>query len=230
MSVECPYCQKTFKNIKTLCSGHLKRIHNIDSKTYYDTYMKKEDEDKCLVCKKQTDFISLKLGYKKFCCAKCKFRTTQYRENLSKGINNSIKFKQAKETDEYRNKQRQNKIALYKNNPDVKEKISNTLKEKHKNDPKIFEKASTAITKAIIAGKLRTRYFYDNINFDSSWEIIFYIGMKLLNKNIKRNTTSLSYSYSDGIIRKYIPDFIVEGKLYEVKGLHFLKIEILMVK
>lgn len=223
MSIQCPFCDKTFSSLKVMASGHLMRVHGINSKTYYDTFLYKKDEDKCVICGNTTPFISLKKGYNNVCCGACKFKTKEYRYNLKKGINNSTKFKEAKQKDEYKNKHRENKLKLYENNPEIKEQISNSLKEYHKNDPNAFEKASNAITTAIAEGKLRTRYFYDNTNFDSSWEIIFYIAMKLNNKDIKRCDFKIPYSYIDNITRNYVPDFIINGELYEIKGLHFFE-------
>ena len=62
---------------------------------------------------------------------------------------------------------------------------------------------------------------YDNLTFDSSWEIIVYQYCKKYNipceyqPNIK-----LEYSF-ENILHIYHPDFIINNKLYEVKGNHF---------
>ena len=52
-------------------SLHIKRNHNLDSKTYYDTYDLKPGENKCEVCGNPTSFIRLSEGYRRF-CIKCK--------------------------------------------------------------------------------------------------------------------------------------------------------------
>lgn len=50
---------------------HLKKIHFTTSKEYYDSFFKKQDEGICKVCKKETKFLSIKRGYRKYCSNKC---------------------------------------------------------------------------------------------------------------------------------------------------------------
>ena len=66
------------------------------------------------------------------------------------------------------------------------------------------------------------RYCYDSINFDSSWELAFYIYHKSLNHSIKHEPIELRYVYND-VEHSYYPDFEVDGKLYEIKGDQFFK-------
>ena len=70
----------------------------------------------------------------------------------------------------------------------------------------------------------RKRIFHDNIWFDSSWEIEVY-------DFLKENHIQFEYSPSISILYEYDcrqytyhPDFIVNGKLYEVKGDHFFRV------
>lgn len=125
MFIQCPFCDKTFSSLKVMSSGHLKRVHGIDAKTYYDTFLYKKDEDKCVICGNTTPFISLKKGYKNVCCGACKFKTKEYKYNLKKGINNSTKFKEAKQKDEYKNNVKiitnidEYKILLLEHNIDI---------------------------------------------------------------------------------------------------------------
>ena len=69
----------------------------------------------------------------------------------------------------------------------------------------------------------RKKIIYNDISFDSSWEVIVY---QYCEKN------NLSYEYQPEIRFKYYyndkqhiyqPDFLIEGKLYEVKGDHFFE-------
>lgn len=69
-------------------------------------------------------------------------------------------------------------------------------------------------------GNYRTqRYYYDNIIFDSSWELITYIYFKHKNINIQRCYFSYKYIY-DNKEHVYFPDFYLPdtNKLIEVKG------------
>lgn len=66
--------------------------------------------------------------------------------------------------------------------------------------------------------KEQKRYLYKGINFDSSWELAFYIWH--IDHNIKfeyQPDIMFQYEY-DGKIYTYHPDFMVNGKLYEIKG------------
>lgn len=69
---------------------------------------------------------------------------------------------------------------------------------------------------------IRTTSFrnIDNIYFDSSWEYAFWKYHK--DKNIEIKREPVAFEYFDNEKRKtYIPDFEVEGKLYEIKGDQF---------
>ena len=50
---------------------HIKMIHHLSTKEYYDLYMKQPEEGICPVDDKDAPFLSLKEGYQKHCCAKC---------------------------------------------------------------------------------------------------------------------------------------------------------------
>jgi endogenous inhibitor of DNA gyrase (YacG/DUF329 family) len=67
--MKCEICGREFKNFKTL-ARHL-RTHKITSKNYYDKYLKKEGEGICPICGKETNYINLNKGYRKFCSKKC---------------------------------------------------------------------------------------------------------------------------------------------------------------
>lgn len=70
----------------------------------------------------------------------------------------------------------------------------------------------------------RKRIFHDNIWFDSSWEIEVYDFLKENHVPFGYSPSiSIPYEY-DGRQYTYHPDFIVNGKLYEVKGDHFFRV------
>lgn len=64
------------------------------------------------------------------------------------------------------------------------------------------------------------KYSFDNIMFDSSWELIFYVFQKEHNNNISRVDEPIMFEFN-GKVHSYFPDFIVNGVLYEVKGDQF---------
>ena len=59
--------------------------------------------------------------------------------------------------------------------------------------------------------------WYKGFFCDSSWELAFVIYCLEHNLDIKRNTEKRKYIWN-GVVKNYIPDFIVEGSLTEVKG------------
>ncbi len=62
-------------------------------------------------------------------------------------------------------------------------------------------------------------YLYDNKKFDSSYELAYYIWLQHLGKQfIYHPETPLEYLGSDGKKHWYMPDFLIEGKFYEIKG------------
>ena len=66
----------------------------------------------------------------------------------------------------------------------------------------------------------RSRYCYNDMYFDSSYELIYYIWALDNGHNIERCTKSFEYEV-DGTTHLYIPDFIDDGRLVEIKGEHF---------
>lgn len=72
-----------------------------------------------------------------------------------------------------------------------------------------------------IRRKASKRYTYQNEQFDSSWELAFYIYCKDHNKKVLRETKSFSFT-ANNRIHYFFPDFEVDGKLFEIKGDQFL--------
>lgn len=68
----------------------------------------------------------------------------------------------------------------------------------------------------------RKKYIYDNMAFDSSWEVAYWIYCVENGHTIRRCSTKISYEYN-GETFFYEPDFEVDGELVEIKGLQFFK-------
>ena len=66
------------------------------------------------------------------------------------------------------------------------------------------------------------RYEYNNLKFDSQWELYFYIYLEDHNKKFTYQPTFFTYIHN-GKEHKYYPDFEVEGQLIEIKGDQFFK-------
>jgi hypothetical protein len=59
--------------------------------------------------------------------------------------------------------------------------------------------------------------WYKNIWCDLTWELAFIIWCESNGKSIIRNTGYFKYEF-EGKTRRYLPDFIVDGQLVEIKG------------
>lgn len=59
--------------------------------------------------------------------------------------------------------------------------------------------------------------WYKGIFCDSSWELAYVLWCRDKGKNIKRNTERFDYEYN-GKAHQYLPDFLVDGELVEIKG------------
>jgi hypothetical protein len=59
--------------------------------------------------------------------------------------------------------------------------------------------------------------WYKGFFCDSSWELAYIIHCLDHNIEIKRNTEKRQYIW-EGVVKNYIPDFIVQGTVTEVKG------------
>lgn len=74
-----------------------------------------------------------------------------------------------------------------------------------------------------IQDKCRQKYIYQNIGFDSSPEIAFYIYHKDNNIDFEYQP-NISFKYVfDNKVHKYFPDFKVGDQYFEIKGDHFFK-------
>ena len=68
----------------------------------------------------------------------------------------------------------------------------------------------------------KKKYVYESLSFDSSWELAFYIMNKDAGHKVVREPLMIPYE-SRGITYYYIPDFSVNGSLYEMKGSQLIK-------
>lgn len=65
------------------------------------------------------------------------------------------------------------------------------------------------------------KYGFDDNLFDSSWELAYYIWLKDKGISFEYHTQKIDYIGDDGKNHVYFPDFIVNGKIVEIKGDHF---------
>ena len=105
--VKCEICGKKFIGYNGL-SKHIKKIHNIISKDYYDKFLKKEREGICNFCGKEPKFKSLVNGYQKYCNLKCSNGCKDRKEIFKKSYASN-------DINKVRKKREQTNLKLYGN-------------------------------------------------------------------------------------------------------------------
>ena len=80
----CQICGKDFKS-----ASHIKKKHNIDSKTYYDTYL--GNIGTCKICGKPTAFDGINVGYKTYCSIKCAQNDPEVRNRVTANTKKNLK-------------------------------------------------------------------------------------------------------------------------------------------
>lgn len=284
--IECKICGCAFLSNNSL-GKHIKRTHHIETKEYYDKFLKKPNEGFCKECNNPTRYWSLTRGYLSYCSNYCVTHskevylkvektnlerygvkaTTQNKDVLNKrkennlkkygveytsqlesvkennkktclekyGVTNVSKINEIKEkkaetcfnhygvtvytqTDEY--KKRYKEICLEKYGV---ENVSQADEIKYKKEQTILKNYGVTnpnYSKEIQSYKAK-RYCYNNIMFDSSWELGYYIWLKDNNIEFEYHP-DISFEYiKDNKIHRYYPDFKVNNELQEIKGTQF---------
>lgn len=183
MSIEdkeliCKICNKHCDNIRKL-SSHITATHKIKIKKYYDEYLKKEEEGKCIICGKPTNFKNFTFGYRLYCSNKCctlhtwinrteddkqqiceKIKDTKYRKYGDENYNNREQYKQTciqkygctstNQVEEIKNKKINTWLNLYGvDNPRKAEEIKNKIKETFYNNYGCYATKSEEIQEKI---------------------------------------------------------------------------------
>ena len=120
---------------------------------------------------------------------------------------------------------------VHNNSKEATEKRKQTIKQRYGINPlcskEALEKArQTCLLKygeeystrlpAFRAANFST-YKYNNLYFDSSWELAFYIYNTDLNGKIEREPEKLTYYFNDAK-HYYFPDFKIDNQLFEIKS------------
>ena len=107
---------------------------------------------------------------------------------------------------------------------EVQEKMRNTCMKKYKS-PTFLHSASfkKQMKKRYgVEHPLVSKLSYNKENFDSSWELAFYIYYSYQGFTVTRPKTAIPYTYENKT-HFYYPDFEIDGQLYEIKGDQFFK-------
>ena len=159
-------------------------------------------------------------------------KTYNFHKTTDKNFTNNIKEKMIKTCNEKYN------TDWYRQTEEYNDKIKATNNKKYGSDyfftsktgkQKIEESmlknwgVRSPMQNPIIRNKTKRKYTYNNINFDSSWEIAFYIWLKDHNIRFEYHSCNLQYEFKNKI-HYYEVDFkLWNNTLIEIKGNHLLK-------
>lgn len=88
--IKCKVCNREFKSVHSIAI-HLRNLHDLSQKEYYDKYLKSKNDGLCKICGKPTKFLSLSKGYKDCCCSACTLE-------LHYGVRNVFQLESTKES------------------------------------------------------------------------------------------------------------------------------------
>ena len=125
----CKICKKEYQNYLGLCS-HINQTHKINSKEYYDKYLKRENEGICLECGKETKFCSIEKGYAKFCSCKCTSSSKETQRKKKETCLKNFGVDNPSKSQEIKDKKKQSYIKNYEvENPSKSQEIKDKIKE-----------------------------------------------------------------------------------------------------
>lgn len=228
----CKYCGKEFDSDVKL-GGHITKCKNNPNTTNNINKIKSTKHKnakfniyklKCAVCGNVYEVFmteyKYKIGaYKKCCCKKCSNTLTVKHPknrniNISKGLQKFLKTQQ--------NKNPKIKICEECGKEYIQLNASKfcskdcMIKHKHKKLSNLAKLHNFGGFNQTSLVKYHTGYF-NGIRYDSSWELAFLLYHFDNNIPIKRCNEIRTYTI-DGVQKRYFPDFIVNNKIYEIKG------------
>jgi len=134
--IKCKICNKEVNSYRAL-GIHIKKSHNINSKDYYDKYLKKEEKEGfCIVCEKPTKFLSLMRGYSTHCSISCGVKDPEAQKKCKESCIKKYGKEHASQSEEVKEKMRKtclDKFGVESNLqlPEVREKSQKILIEKY---------------------------------------------------------------------------------------------------
>lgn len=92
----CLICYKEFKKPHGLGS-HVVYVHKLTKQEYYDKFYKKEGEGICVICSKETKFLTCLKGYSSCCSGKCSsiWGWKKLRQNSEKYNKSKVNYSRA---------------------------------------------------------------------------------------------------------------------------------------
>ena len=224
----CLRCGKETKNNTKFCSSNCANKYN--AKIQSETQKNKSPEEKLKILEKkkqtslknwgtespmQSDIVKDKLKQSNLRSLEKEAREIDV--EISR-LDVKLDYMLNRLNEEYRQKCKETNLEhhgkeWYTQTEEFKEKSKQSIQNKYGVD-----NASQSLW---VQSKKHYKYFYDNLKFDSSWELAFYIYHKDNGYKIEREPCKFKYTYKNKI-HYYFPDFRIDDKLYEIKGRQFL--------
>lgn len=231
INYKCQICGKECASFKSMFR-HIRIEHKMYSKEYYDKFYKKPDEGKCVVCGKQTKYVNTIIGYRRYCSVQCNHSTEEFKDSVREGMKNSEHWQKVSNSKEFRKNlseghkngnyvQNIMKTKEYKDNM-RKSVLSSEKWIKAQQDPERKNKLSIIASKRAENGEMYIKYKFENKTFSSSYELAYYIWLKDNNINFIYQADSIPFDFY-GVTKHYVPDFKINDRLVEIKGIHFFE-------
>ena len=212
--VKCAVCGKYIS--ECALSSHLNWSHQLSYKEYFDNYVEPFPHI-CPYCNERERKWIGRGGVKyRLCCQNKECKSKCYSEHNAGGLPNTVKKIQATKllkygSRGYNNPQKRESTCISKYGvsniaqlPETREKMNNTL----------FKKTGKRFTGGCNG---RSKIYYNGMWFDSKHELLYYYWCLENGLEILRNPKGLPY-YIGESKHTYYPDFIVEGRIIEIKG------------
>lgn len=211
----CKKCKCSFTSKNRVVTEEQKVLQKEKSLQAWNS--KSEEERKNIIKKRRN---SLKQT--------CSNRTKEEKEKIGKHISEvQQNFSKEKKT-EISEKKRVAQINYWSDLDDSsREYLRKKNKESHLTENYLnrrleIQKSRTKEYWKEIRSKSHHSYFYEGLDFDSSWELAVWIYAKDHSLDIEREPIMFEYEVN-GKVKKYFPDFKLNEDLIEVKGDHFFK-------
>jgi len=121
---KCKICNKEFEKLKGL-SVHFNNSHNLKNKEYYDSFLIKENDGKCIICNSKTTFRNIGVGYLKHCSMNCRDKNINIKRDFWTGKKQSKKTinERIKNTDQTKKESNRKKTMLEKYGVEIPSRI-----------------------------------------------------------------------------------------------------------
>lgn len=171
----CRICDKSFINL-----GRHLRYHDISSKEYYDTYIKKEKDGICLMCGSPTTYFNVNIGYGKHCSQSCA-------QNNPERIEISVRHRKKTMADnpEIMKRGQEKRLITYANNPEIMENRNKKLANTWKNNPELLKLRNDNISNAHIT--LHNKLYGQNSSTPYFLYIINHLTKPIVKIGISKN-------------------------------------------